>query len=87
MKHLFSLFSAMLFALAMFGQAPSNDLCANAIDINEIFSAEVGTQLAAGPFSNEDATGEPELASDLTGSWFDPMDGETLLGNLLHLAS
>ena len=78
MKHYCSLFSAMLFALVMFGQAPSNDLCANAIDINEIFSAEVGAQLVAGPFSNEDATGEPELASDLTGSWFDPMDGETL---------
>ena len=67
----------MLFALVMFGQAPSNDLCTNAIDINEIFSAEVGTQIATGPFSNEGATGEQELAADLTGSWFDPMDGET----------
>ena len=78
MKHLFSLFSAMLLVTLALGQAPSNDLCTNAIDINEIFSIDVGTQLAAGPFSNEDATGESELAADLVGSWFDPLDGELL---------
>ena len=51
-------------------------VCANAIDINDIFGVEVGTQLDAGPFSNVDATGESELAADLVGSWFDPLDGE-----------
>ena len=39
------------------GQAPENDLCMDAIDINEIFSTEIGEQLNVGPFSNVEATG------------------------------
>lgn len=76
MKYVFTLLAATMCTMWTLGQAPSNDLCANAIDINEIFSVEVGTQLVAGPFSNVDATGESELAADLVGSWFDPLDGE-----------
>lgn len=56
---------------------PANDLCMDAIDINSLFSTEVGVQLADGPFSNEGATGEPELADALTDIWVDVAAGET----------
>jgi hypothetical protein len=63
---------------ASFAQAPENDLCIDAIDINEIFSTEIGEQLNVGPFSNVEATGESELAAGLVDDWFDPLEGETL---------
>ena len=36
---------------------PENDLCADAIDINELFAAEIGVGTSVGPYSNLEATG------------------------------
>ena len=71
-----SVFAMLLMATAGFAQ-PGNDLCIYAIDINSLFSTEVGVQLEEGPFSNEEATGEAELAAELTDIWFDVASGET----------
>ena len=82
MKYLYARLLVVLFLFSLtansFGQAPENDLCMDAIDINEIFSTETGEQLNVGPFSNVDATGESELAADLVDDWFDPLEGESL---------
>jgi hypothetical protein len=82
MKYFYTGVLAVLFvfvsAAASFAQAPENDLCIDAIDINEIFSTELGEQLNVGPFSNVEATGESELAAGLVDDWFDPLEGETL---------
>ena len=82
MKYFYTGVLAVLFvfvsAAASFAQAPANDLCIDAIDINEIFSTELGEQLNVGPFSNVEATGESELAAGLVDDWFDPLEGETL---------
>ena len=71
MKHLFSLFSAMLFAFASNAQAPANDVCSGAIDLSDLLGNGIGVQQTSDTYTNIDATGEPELAADLEGFWFD----------------
>ncbi|MBL6865912.1 MAG: T9SS type A sorting domain-containing protein [Flavobacteriales bacterium] len=56
---------------------PANDLCADAIDISELFTGEIGVGAVLGPYSNVDATGEPELSSNLVDLWFDVAVGQT----------
>ena len=71
MRHLVSLFSAMLFAFAANAQAPVNDVCSGAIDLSGMLGNGIGAQQTSDTYSNMDATGEPELADALEGYWFD----------------
>ena len=70
MKHLCTLFSVMLFTLSAAAQLP-NDVCSGAIDLSDMLGNGIGVRQTSGSYSNIDATGEPELAAALEGSWFD----------------
>lgn len=65
-----------LLASTAFAQ-PANDLCADAIDISDLLTGEIGVGAELGTFSNIDATGEPELAAELVDLWFDAAAGQT----------
>ena len=57
---------------------PDNDLCSGALDLSELIGNDMGVFTQAGPFTNIDATGEPELTEGLAESWFDA-DSEGLV--------
>ena len=71
----------MLFIAAAEAQAPSNDVCAGAIDLTSMLGNGVGMQQSSDTYSNIGATGEPELADALEGFWFD----EDTLGNMVSV--
>lgn len=73
MKNLF-LCAALSLPFLAWAQ-PENDLCADAIDISELFAAEIGIGTSVGPYSNLEATGEQELAAGLVDYWFDTAAG------------
>ncbi|HAD22275.1 MAG TPA: hypothetical protein DCF87_09225 [Opitutae bacterium] len=55
---------------------PENDFCTDAIDISDLLTGEIGVGADLGPFSNIDATGEADLAANLSDVWFDVAAGE-----------
>lgn len=73
MKNL--LFCATLSLPFLAWAQPDNDFCSDALDISEILMGDIGEQISLGPFVNLEATGEPELADDLAGFWFDIAPG------------
>lgn len=75
MKNL--LFCATLSLPFLAWAQPDNDFCSDALDISEILMGDIGEQISLGPFVNLEATGEPELADDLAGFWFDIAPGSS----------
>lgn len=74
-----NLFLCAALSLPFFAWAqPGNDLCSNAVDISEVLMGDIGEQISVGPYANLEATGEPELANDLTGFWFDNASGASM---------
>ena len=71
MKNLYLFAAGILLSAGNAFAQPANDLCADAIDISDLLTGEIGVGAELGTFSNIDATGEPELAAELVDLWFD----------------